>query len=246
MPIQSATSASTIQTDYMKLLVTQLQNQDPLEPMSNQDMSAQLAQFSQLEQLENLNQSFGQVLENSEQGLANDLIGKEVSFIDMDSFNTDGTPGVPTTGQVTKMVMDGGNNILTVTEIDPATLVTTSHEINANQVTATQFDQFDQFTHLQQMNRLDSLNQSFDQILRSTNRNFANAMVGKNVSFLDMEATNSEGNAGVAKVGQVIGMTVEDNKEMLRIYQTDSETNEVSEYLIDADKVTSILDPFGA
>ncbi|MCD6175181.1 MAG: flagellar hook capping protein, partial [Planctomycetes bacterium] len=35
--------------DYLKLLVTELQNQNPLEPMEQKDMAAQLAQFSQLE-----------------------------------------------------------------------------------------------------------------------------------------------------------------------------------------------------
>jgi len=59
--ISSTPSATDLQTDYMKLLVTQLQNQNPLEPLDNKDMSAQLAQFSQLQQTENLNTSFGNV-----------------------------------------------------------------------------------------------------------------------------------------------------------------------------------------
>ena len=37
--------------EFLKLLVTQLQHQDPLSPMESQDFAAQLAQFSQLEQL---------------------------------------------------------------------------------------------------------------------------------------------------------------------------------------------------
>ncbi|HWF62700.1 MAG TPA: flagellar hook capping FlgD N-terminal domain-containing protein [Nitrospira sp.] len=36
--------------DFLNLLVTQLQNQDPLKPVDNQDFIAQLAQFSQLQQ----------------------------------------------------------------------------------------------------------------------------------------------------------------------------------------------------
>ncbi|MCH8217810.1 MAG: hypothetical protein IH892_13685, partial [Planctomycetes bacterium] len=59
--LQSPTT-SDIKTDYMKLLVTQLQNQNPLDPMSNSDLTAQLTQFSQLEQLEAMGRSFDGVL----------------------------------------------------------------------------------------------------------------------------------------------------------------------------------------
>jgi len=42
---------------FLTLLLTQLQNQDPTNPMDNTEMTAQLAQFSQLEQLANMNSS---------------------------------------------------------------------------------------------------------------------------------------------------------------------------------------------
>jgi flagellar basal-body rod modification protein FlgD len=74
-------TASDIQMDYMKLLVTQLQNQNPLEPLDNNEMASQLAQFSQLQQLETMNSSFVQVLAAAERSYANSLIGKEVSFV---------------------------------------------------------------------------------------------------------------------------------------------------------------------
>jgi flagellar basal-body rod modification protein FlgD len=43
---------------FLRLLIQQMTNQDPLEPTSNEEMVAQLAQFSALEQMEKLNKSF--------------------------------------------------------------------------------------------------------------------------------------------------------------------------------------------
>lgn len=40
---------------FLKLMITQLRYQDPLEPMDNQESIAQMAQFSALEQMQNLN-----------------------------------------------------------------------------------------------------------------------------------------------------------------------------------------------
>ena len=44
--------------EFLKLLVTQMQYQDPMEPMDNSQMIAQLAQFSALEAMNNLSNSF--------------------------------------------------------------------------------------------------------------------------------------------------------------------------------------------
>ena len=81
----SSMSASNIQMDYMKVLITQLQNQDPLEPLSNNEMASQLAQFSQLQQLESMNTNFAEVLAITNRSYANSLIGKEVTFFTHDT-----------------------------------------------------------------------------------------------------------------------------------------------------------------
>ena len=44
--------------EFLQLLVAQLQNQDPIDPVDNAQMIAQLAQFSSLEQMQNLNDQF--------------------------------------------------------------------------------------------------------------------------------------------------------------------------------------------
>jgi flagellar basal-body rod modification protein FlgD len=111
-------SASDIRTDYMKLLVTQLQNQNPLEPMDSKDMTAQLAQFSQLQQLEGMNTSFGKVLDSVQRGYASSLIGKEVSFT---VTGADGTAETRT-GKVEEVAMGNDGQISLVVGEDKVDL----------------------------------------------------------------------------------------------------------------------------
>lgn len=91
-PIQStgttqATTASNQlgKDDFLRLLVTQLQNQDPLNPLQGTEFVSQLAQFSSLEQLTNINGALEQNLQASQamtqsigNSLAATLVGKEV------------------------------------------------------------------------------------------------------------------------------------------------------------------------
>ncbi|MHC4464084.1 MAG: flagellar hook assembly protein FlgD, partial [Planctomycetota bacterium] len=73
--------------DYMKLLITQLQNQNPLEPLSNNEMASQLAQFSSLQQLESMSSSFADVLVTINRSYANSLLGKNVTFYAVDEMS---------------------------------------------------------------------------------------------------------------------------------------------------------------
>ncbi|KPK45172.1 MAG: hypothetical protein AMJ65_00770 [Phycisphaerae bacterium SG8_4] len=94
-------SASDIQMDYMKLLVTELQNQNPLEPLDNNQMASQLAQFSQLQQLESMDSSFANILAVTERTYANSLIGREVSFM----AETQSGTREPATGTVDEVII---------------------------------------------------------------------------------------------------------------------------------------------
>lgn len=71
--------------DFLKILITQLQNQDPLNPMQDKDFIAQMAQFSTLEQITNMGKSLENFLKSQEQNYmlqASMMIGKTVTFLD--------------------------------------------------------------------------------------------------------------------------------------------------------------------
>ncbi|MEG6568308.1 flagellar hook capping FlgD N-terminal domain-containing protein [Thermoanaerobacterium thermosaccharolyticum] len=88
--------------EYLQLLVTQLENQDPLNPMDDKEFIAQMAQFSALEQMLNLNNSFNAVKAYS-------LLGKTISA-NIDSNGSSST----ITGKVDAVKFDGGNYYLEV------------------------------------------------------------------------------------------------------------------------------------
>lgn len=84
--VQTSESQKSVmgKDDFLQLLVTQLQNQDPLNPADATEFTAQLATFSSLEQLQNINSTLGDVstsqtvLTNSQ---AVDYIGKQILAI---------------------------------------------------------------------------------------------------------------------------------------------------------------------
>ena len=71
--------------EFLRLLVTQLSNQDPLNPMDGQQFAAQLAQFTSVEQLMNISDTLagngemnGLLAQSINSGVAAGLIGKTV------------------------------------------------------------------------------------------------------------------------------------------------------------------------
>ena len=74
--------------DFLQLLVAQLQNQDPMNPASNQEFASQLAQYSSLEQMTNMNDHLEEQNTLTEQlgnflynGMATDYIGMDVRSV---------------------------------------------------------------------------------------------------------------------------------------------------------------------
>ncbi|MGQ3685518.1 MAG: flagellar hook capping FlgD N-terminal domain-containing protein [Candidatus Loosdrechtia sp.] len=78
-------SASANTENFLRLLVTQLQNQNPMNPLEGHEFMAQLAQFTSVEQLINLNNSFQEMFEFQQLLGGSELIGKAVTYIDTDT-----------------------------------------------------------------------------------------------------------------------------------------------------------------
>ena len=66
--------------DFLKLLITQLSNQNPTSPMENTQFIAQMAQFSSLEQMTNMNQEFAKMNSMLVSSQAVGTIGKTVDI----------------------------------------------------------------------------------------------------------------------------------------------------------------------
>lgn len=89
----SGTSSSTSgvlqggESQFLQLLVAQLQNQDPLNPVGGTDFTTQLAQFSTVDAINQLNTNFATQLLLQELSQGANLIGKTISYVQAGSAN---------------------------------------------------------------------------------------------------------------------------------------------------------------
>jgi len=101
---------STMQTlgkdDFLKLLVGQLQHQDPLAPSDDQQWIGQMAAFSQLEQVSNMAASTQKIVDTLNMNGTLSLIGRTVTYLD--------DTGASHSGKVDTVDVAGGTATLTV------------------------------------------------------------------------------------------------------------------------------------
>ena len=90
--------------DFLKILITQLQNQDPTQPLQDREFIAQMAQFSSVEQLTNMATEMKTLRESL--GMASGLIGKSVTWQTFDPSTYETTQK---TGIVDKIVFKNGS-----------------------------------------------------------------------------------------------------------------------------------------
>ena len=78
-PNENAGTDKTLGKDeFLKILIAQISNQDPMQPMEDKEFIAQMAQFTSVEQLVNMAKSMDNLAQSI--GISSSLIGKSVSW----------------------------------------------------------------------------------------------------------------------------------------------------------------------
>ncbi|HOX48766.1 MAG TPA: flagellar hook assembly protein FlgD [Spirochaetia bacterium] len=72
--------------DFLKILITQLQHQDPTAPLEDKEFIAQMAQFSSLEQMTNMSQGFQKLSGLLASSEAAGVLGRNVEVRDGESL----------------------------------------------------------------------------------------------------------------------------------------------------------------
>jgi len=87
MDVQATTTGGAARDEFLQLLVTQLRNQNPLEPVKQENFLAQLAQFSTLEGIEKMNSKFEDqlaiqtdMLKLQQFSQASAMVGRKIAF----------------------------------------------------------------------------------------------------------------------------------------------------------------------
>lgn len=119
--LNSAAAKGGIETDYtmfLQLMLAQLENQDPTQPMENTEWLSQLAQYSSLEQMTAMNENMENITANLDTMSANmgtnavisqtlSLVGKDVTVL---------TESGEVTGSVEEAKFDGGAGYIKIGE----------------------------------------------------------------------------------------------------------------------------------
>ncbi|BAM47628.1 flagellar hook assembly protein FlgD [Amphibacillus xylanus] len=120
--------------EFLKILMTQIKNQDPLSPMDDREFISQMTTFSSLEQMMNMNESINKLVNNQMMSPViqySHLIGKQVSYYKIDQE----------TGQImepkeivkSEVVAISENNGFAVIELENSEKIYTDEILRINQ-----------------------------------------------------------------------------------------------------------------
>ncbi len=117
--------------DFLKLLMAQLKNQDPLKPVDDAQFITQLAQFTMLEYVQEMDERVGNLLDVERLGQGNQLIGKQVEGV---TEAGESVQGIVQTAKVVdgKVVLQVGGVTLPLENVESVTESTESQLMRAS------------------------------------------------------------------------------------------------------------------
>ncbi len=182
--IESVTSDKDM---FLKLLITQLQNQDPMNPQDDKQFLSQMAQFTSLEQIQNMNSSLTQQQAYS-------MIGKYV----IGKYQEEDGSYTYAEGRVEGVTMKNGAAWLTVGD----------HDMLVSNVEET----YEDYTIINSIN--DSINNSTSNIGSLINGQQTLGLVGQNIQAIIADAN---GNAVDFIEGKVTSIKYADGQPILMV-----------------------------
>lgn len=121
-PTRSFENSQLDSMDFLTLMIQELVNQDPLDPMKNEALLTQISQIKNMETLTNLDETISGMTLQQGVSTAGSLIGKEVSGISSMRENV--------TGVVVKVMINAESGAVVVTD--------SGDQINVNDLTQIQ------------------------------------------------------------------------------------------------------------
>jgi len=98
--------------DFIKLMITQLENQDPTDPVKNQDLLAQMSQIGSLQASTSLQDSLKNLVMQNNLSSAGNLIGKMVQGMDDQNNTINGlVTSVQVQGDQVNLELDNGKSL---------------------------------------------------------------------------------------------------------------------------------------
>mgnify|MGYP001049808284 CR=1 FL=1 len=134
----STGSSALGKDDFLKILITQLQNQDPTSPMDDKEFIAQMAQFSSLEQMQNLNTSMTNLISLQTQSNLisyGQFIGQEVNWSKIETDNAGNSTVTSGNGKVNSIAYTEDSVVFTLedgTKVTPANISSMSTNLSEN------------------------------------------------------------------------------------------------------------------
>jgi flagellar basal-body rod modification protein FlgD len=125
----SSSSLGLNTTDFMNMMMTQLQNQDPLNPTSSDSLMSEMSQIGQMQSTAQLQTTLQNLATQTQIGAASGLIGKKVTGLDVNSNPVTGSVNsVQVTSTDINLQLDGGATLAlsNVSTISPAAASATS------------------------------------------------------------------------------------------------------------------------